>query len=92
MLIQNLRSFQDIQEFKISLRSWQDIQNVERWEIACRQESVHNFSGLRNNYKLAGNEINYEQLFSVSLRGFSVFCLNEKNLNFYRLNVKKNSV
>ena len=29
---QNLRSFQDIQEFKIFLRSWQDIQDVKRWE------------------------------------------------------------
>ena len=28
---QNLRSFQDIQEFKIFSRSWQDIQDVERW-------------------------------------------------------------
>ena len=29
---QNLRYFQDIQEFKIFLRSWQGIQDVERWE------------------------------------------------------------
>ena len=28
---QSLRSFQDIQEFKIFLRSWRDIQDVERW-------------------------------------------------------------
>ena len=28
---QNVRSFQDSQEFKIFLRSWQDIQDVERW-------------------------------------------------------------
>ena len=27
----NLRSFQDIQEFKIFLRSWQDIDDVKRW-------------------------------------------------------------
>ena len=30
---QNLRSFQDIQEFKIFLRSCQDIQDVERWVL-----------------------------------------------------------
>ena len=28
---QNLRSFQDIQKFKILLRSWRNIQDVERW-------------------------------------------------------------
>ena len=28
---QNLRSFQDIPEFMIFLRSWQNIQDVERW-------------------------------------------------------------
>ena len=30
---QNLRSFQNVQEFKIFLRSpsWQDIQDVEHW-------------------------------------------------------------
>ena len=32
MSIQNLRSFQAIQEFKIFPRSWQDNQDVERWE------------------------------------------------------------
>ena len=32
MTRQNLRSFQDIQDFKkIFLRSWQDIQDVKRW-------------------------------------------------------------
>ena len=34
---QNLRSFQDIQEFKIFLRSWQDIQVVERWVVSQLQ-------------------------------------------------------
>ena len=29
---QDLRSIQDIQEFKTFLRSWQDIQDVKRWE------------------------------------------------------------
>ena len=29
---QNLRSFQDVQECKIFLRSWRDIHVVERWE------------------------------------------------------------
>ena len=29
--IQDPRFFQEIQEFKIFLRSWQDIQDVERW-------------------------------------------------------------
>ena len=28
---QNLCFFQDIQEFKIFPRSWQDIQDIERW-------------------------------------------------------------
>ena len=30
---QNLRSFQDFQEIKIFLRSCQDIQDVERWDV-----------------------------------------------------------
>ena len=32
MSTQNLRSFQDIHEYKIFLRSWQDIQDTERWD------------------------------------------------------------
>ena len=35
---QNLRFFQDIQEFKIFPRSWQDILDVERWAALCNEE------------------------------------------------------
>ena len=36
---QNLRSFKDIQEFKIFPRSWQDIQDVKR---ECTNKVVEN--------------------------------------------------
>ena len=43
---QNLKSFQDIQEFKIFLRSWQDIQDVERWDGFFTSLKVGHLQGL----------------------------------------------
>ena len=62
---QNLRSFQDIQEFKIVLRSWQDIQHVERWDenTGVNRFCENHFENIKNPFR------GYMYFFLKNLRG-----------------------